>query len=281
VTASRQRGRSRPGARLVLTIAGSDPSGGAGLELDLKVLALHGLHGAAVATCLTLQDARALVSVVPVPWQEGRARLERLRSAAPFGAVKIGMVPDVDWIDGLARLLSRGSSPPIVLDPVVAPTIGPRILSGAALRRLRRRLLPRADLLTPNANEAAALLGTTARAVARDPDAAARALLELGPKSVLLKGGHLIERRDRVVVDRLRGAAGDRDLKLRRQPGPSPRGTGCALASAIAAGLARGANVADAVLAAQRWLARARAAATTFGAGRPYLGLVAESRERR
>jgi len=281
VTASRRRGRSRPEARLVLAIAGSDPSGGAGLELDLKVFALHGLHGAAVATCLTLQDARALVSVLPVPWKEGRARLARLRAAAPFGAVKVGMVPDVDWIDGLACLFSRGSWPPIVVDPVVAPTIGPKILAAAPVRRLRERLLPRADLVTPNAGEAAALLGTTERAVARDPDAAARALLEFGPKSVLLKGGHLIARGDRVVVDRLRGAAGDRDFELPRQRGPSPRGTGCALASAIAAGLARGAKMADAVRAAQRWLARARAAARTFGAGRPYLGLVAESRERR
>jgi hydroxymethylpyrimidine/phosphomethylpyrimidine kinase len=263
----------------VLTIAGSDPSGGAGLELDLKVLALHGVHGAAVASCLTLQDARALVTVKPIPWKDGRDRIERLRSAARFGAVKVGMVADRDWIDGLARLFSRGEWPPIVVDPVVAPTVGPAILSKPLVRRLRERLLPCADLLTPNALEAAALLGAKARDVMRDPDAAARALLELGPRSVLLKGGHLIGRGDRSVVDRLRGAAGEFDLRIPRQGGPSPRGTGCALASAIAARLARGATMAGAVRAAQRWLARARAAAATIGAGRPYLGLVTESRE--
>src|SRR5262249_40288420 len=146
VTPTRRRSGREREAPLVLTIAGSDPSGGAGLELDLKVLALHGLHGAAVATCLTLQSARALVAVTPIRWPDGRARIDEVRSAAPLGAVKVGMVPDGDWIDGLARLFARGSWPPIVVDPVVAPTVGPAILGAAGIRRLRRRLLPCADL---------------------------------------------------------------------------------------------------------------------------------------
>jgi hydroxymethylpyrimidine kinase/phosphomethylpyrimidine kinase len=275
VTAARARAVGRGADRLVLTIAGSDPSGGAGLELDLKVLTLHGIHGAAVASCLTLQNARALVAVTPIPWRDGRARIERVRAAAPLGAVKVGMLPGWEWIDGLARLFARGSWPAVVVDPVIAPTNGPAVLSTRDVRRLRERLLPHVDLLTPNALEAAALLGTTPQQVARAPDAAARALLEFGPKSVLLKGGHLLARGDRVVVDRLRGAAGDFDLPLRARSGPSPRGTGCALASAIAARLACGATMAVAVRAAQRWLERARMGARRFGGGRPYLGLVA------
>ena len=258
---------------LVLIVAGSDPSGGAGLELDLKVLALHGVHGAAVASCFTLQSARGVVAIEPLPWRSGRARIECVRAAARLGAVQIGMLADEAWIDGLARLFSHSRWPPIVLDPVLAPTRGPAALSTKAVRRLRERLLPRVDLLTPNALEAAALLGVAPEDVARDPDAAARALLELGPRSVLLKGGHLLARRDRTVVDRLRGAAGDADLAQPREPGESPRGTGCALASAIAAGLARGSSIADSVRAARRWLARARRDAHPIGAGRRYLGL--------
>jgi len=271
VTRAKARPRRRP--PLVLVVAGSDPSGGAGLELDLKVLALHGVHGAAVASCQTLQNARGVVAIEPLAWRGARALIELVRDASPIGAVKVGMLADEAWIDGLARLFASGRWPPIVLDPVVAPTRGPAALSRRAVARLRDRLLPRVDLLTPNAHEAARLLGISAAAVARAPDRAARALLELGPKSVLLKGGHLLARRDRVVVDRLRGVAGDVDLEQRRQSGASPRGTGCALASAIAAGLACGASLADSVRAARRWLALARRDAHPIGAGRRYLGL--------
>ncbi len=275
MTARRGRG---PASKLLLVVAGSDPSGGAGLELDLKVLARLHVHGAAVATCHTLQSAAGMRGFRAASTRHGERQLDLLRRDAAIGAVKIGMLPNADWVALAARTVDRLGGARCVVDPVLAPTIGPRVLPKAAVRRLVAELLPRADLLTPNALEAAELLGVALEEVERDPDAAARALVKLGPRAVLLKGGHL--RSGRVVVDRLRGAHGDCDFVVVRRRGAAPRGTGCALSSAIAAGLLRGRRVVDSIEFAATWLQRARAAAVVCGRGRPYLGLVSASFER-
>jgi hydroxymethylpyrimidine/phosphomethylpyrimidine kinase len=265
---------------IVLLVAGSDPSGGAGLELDLAVCALHGVHAAAVATCHTFQTAVAMEGLVAASRPIARRQLALVARDASIGAVKVGMVPNAAWAALVAAFLDRHVRAPfVVLDPVLAPTIGPRVGGPSLLRALVRTLLPRVDLVTPNAVEAAELLAWSPSRVAREPDAAARALLDLGPRAVLLKGGHLPTRSAREpVVDRLRGGFGEFDLAHPRQRGVSPRGTGCALASAIAARVATGVEVARAVRLAETWLQLARREARSVGRGRPQLGRVVAAR---
>lgn len=265
--------RSRRPAGLVLVIAGSDPSGGAGLELDLKVLALHGVHGAAVASCATLQSARGLERIWPADLRRAKLELDRLRADTRISAIKIGMLPDREWVEFVARQLGRWRGIPVVLDPVLAPSLGRAAPGRGVAHALRTRLLSRVDLVTPNAGEAAALLGIPRSAVGRDPGATARELVAAGARAVLLKGGHLDEGSRR--IDRLRGAFGDLDFSVRRDPKPSPRGTGCALSSAIAARLALAIPAAIAVAEAIDWLRAARRRSRSMGEGRRYLGLTA------
>ncbi|MBL8843513.1 MAG: bifunctional hydroxymethylpyrimidine kinase/phosphomethylpyrimidine kinase [Planctomycetes bacterium] len=260
----------RPRA-LALIVAGSDPSGGAGLELGLKVHALFGVHAAAIATCVTLQTALGVRGVAASAVAPALRQIAALRAAAPIAVVQVGMVVDRGWIEALGKLGREWGDVPFVVDPVVAPTRGRRTLPRGELDRYRREVVARATLLTPNALEAAELLGWSVAKVRREPAAAAAALLALGPAAVLLKGGHLAARG--ALVDYLCGRFGAREFGQPRQAGAAPRGTGCALAAAIAAGLARGQGVVAAIGAAQRWLARARAAARPIGAGRAYLSL--------
>jgi hypothetical protein len=157
VTRRAPRRDSRP--PLVLIVAGSDPSGGAGLELDLKVLALHGVHGAAVRELPHAPERARRRRDRAAPVAQRRARIECVRAAARLGAVQIGMLADEAWIDGLARLVARGRWPPIRARPVLAPTRGPAALSRRRSGGCASDLLPRGRLLTPTAIEAAALLG--------------------------------------------------------------------------------------------------------------------------
>lgn len=263
---------NRAAARgLALVVGGSDPSGGAGLELSLKVHALFGVHAAAVASCTTLQSARGVRTVTPAAWPPAARQLAELRRCSPIAVVQVGMVADARWVAALARLARELRGTPFVADPVFAPTRGPRALAAREVAAWRRELLPAATLLTPNALEAAELLGWPLARVRAAPDEAARALVALGAHAVLLKGGHLGGRG--AIVDRLRGALGSRDWVQSRQAGPPPRGTGCALAAAIAAGVARGRSWSRAIGEAQRWLARARRGASRIGSGRRYLAL--------
>ncbi len=262
---------ARRRAALTLLLAGSDPSGGAGLELDLKVHAIFGSHAAALATCVTLQTAVGLSAVTPTSVHTMARPLAALRRDARIAVVQVGMVANRAWIERIGELAAACPKVPFVVDPVFAPTRGERTLPASALALYRRSIVAKATLLTPNALEAAELLGWTHAAIVRQPMAAARALLELGPAAVLLKGGHLASRG--AVVDFLCGRFGSHEFVQPRQRGVSPRGTGCALASAISAGVAGGEPWLSAIAAAQRWLARARAGARRYGAGRPYLGL--------
>jgi hydroxymethylpyrimidine/phosphomethylpyrimidine kinase len=253
-----------------LSIAGSDPSAGAGLELDLKVFTCHGLHGTAVATCLTEQTSRQLFHLRPLPFAPAWRRLQQLMRDVPIGAAKIGMLPDRAWLEGLARRLPQIRLPWIVLDPICGPTRG-RSVHGGASRKALQRLLPRVDLLTPNLSEAAAILGCEVQRVRRRPDACLQELLQLGPRAVLLKGGH---GRGPQVIDRLRGEWGSYDHVAERIPGPSPRGTGCALSAAVTVHLSQGSNVVESILRARRFLREAIQYKVRIGRGRPLLGLV-------
>lgn len=250
----------------VLTVAGSDPGGGAGLQLDLKVFAALGADGAAVPAVLTVQGRRGLSAAVPVPGPLVAAALRSVFSAGGLGAVKTGALGTAAAVGAVAAVLARRPEVPLVCDPVLAPSRaarrGVRLLVPAALPVLRSRLLPRATVLTPNLAEAAALLGRPVR-TRREAERAAVDLLDLGPRAVLLKGGHLAPRNAECSDCFCERGGEPIWITAPRLPGAtSVHGTGCALSSALAVFLARGLPVASAALrareAVQEWLREAR-----------------------
>ncbi|UCE91383.1 MAG: bifunctional hydroxymethylpyrimidine kinase/phosphomethylpyrimidine kinase [Methanobacteriota archaeon] len=225
----------------VLTIAGSDPTGGAGLQADLKAIEAMGLHGCSVVTCVTSQDTRGVHSVFPVPVEEIEAQLKAVLGDVRLGAVKTGMLYSGEIVRAVSKAL-RGEPVPIIVDPVMAATTGGSLSTEGLVDELRRSLLPIATLVTPNRHEAEMLSGIEIgddRAAVK----AARAIMKSGARSVLVKGGHL---GDEEAVDYL-------VLKGRSVRISSPRddrvvhGTGCALSSFIAARLAIGDGLEDAV----------------------------------
>ena len=259
-----------PGMRSALTIAGSDSGGGAGIQADLKTFAAHGVHGLSAIAALTAQHTRGVTAVHVPPLDFLRAQLAACFDDFDIGAVKIGMLANAEVIECVADALALAQSMPrpsmpsapgaaptqrlaIVLDPVMVATSGAKLLADDALEALRTRLLPMADIVTPNIPEAELLIG---RRIADGDDArAAIALLRgMGARAVLLKGGHLDEG-DR-VVDRYDDGAVQRELRHRRLP-LEGHGTGCTLASAIAANRCRGLPMPAAVEAATDYIERA------------------------
>lgn len=232
------------------TIAGSDPTGCAGVFRDLMTFSDHGGTGAAVITALTVQGERGLEAVHPVPTGHVLAQLDRVLGAAPPAAIKTGMLVDGPTVAGIAALLERlPRRPPLVVDPVLAASRGGRLLDDAGQRALLRHLVPQADLLTPNLPEAAQLLGVPRIAPGEEAHAA-QALRQLGCRAVLLKGGHA---EGELARDWLVTADGTTCLDLPRLAAGA-RGTGCSLASAIAARLGRGEELKPAVRTAKAWL---------------------------
>jgi hydroxymethylpyrimidine/phosphomethylpyrimidine kinase len=244
-----------PPWRCVLTIAGSDSGGGAGVQADLKTFAAHGLHGLSAIAALTAQNTRAVTAVHTPPADFLRAQIDAVFDDFDIGAVKLGMLASAELIETVAAALSHYRPDNIVLDPVMVASSGARLLDPAALDALRR-LLPMATVITPNIPEAELLVG---HAIA-DHDQAEQALDELttlGAGAVLLKGGHLP---GDPVIDRL--SEGGRAHRFRH-----PRlmvdghGSGCTLASAIAANLCQGLPLAAACEQAGHYLHGALAAA--------------------
>jgi hydroxymethylpyrimidine/phosphomethylpyrimidine kinase len=252
----------------VLIVAGSDPSGGAGLELDLKVIARHGIHAAAVATCLTDQTAEGFEGCTVVPLADGLRRIRALLATMPVRAVKIGLLPTEEWIDAIAAFDWSGRA--VVLDPVLTPSRGDGALAAGRTAAHRRALDSGPSLVTPNLDEAAALLGVERASVDADPVQAARELVSRGARAALLKGGHAGGHRS---VDILAEGARVVLFATPRASGPPPRGTGCALSSAVSAELARGAALEEAVERSVGWLREAIEWAAPLGAGMPYLDL--------
>jgi hydroxymethylpyrimidine/phosphomethylpyrimidine kinase len=254
--------------RSALTIAGSDSSGGAGIAVDLKTFAAFGLHGLAAITAVTAQTPRRVQTIHPVPATHVEAQIRAAFADFRVGAVKIGMLASAPIVRAVARALRDPAPRHIVLDPVLASSSGTALLSAAGLRALREELLPLATLLTPNLPEAEILLGR--RIV--DAVQAACDLRALGARAVLLKGGH---GRGREVLDVLAEARGIVEFVHPRLP-IRARGTGCALASAIAAGLARGRSLRTASADAEAFVHRALRRSYRAGAGTiRHLGLAA------
>ena len=239
--------RTRP--LCALTIAGSDSGGGAGIQADLKTFAAHGVHGLSVIAALTAQNTRMVSAVHVPPVAFLRAQIDACFDDFRIGAVKIGMLGNARVIRVVADALEQHRPKFIVLDPVMVASSGAQLLANAALTALRERLLPLATVITPNIPEAELLLGHSIN----NHDAAEAALvelLELGAKAVLLKGGHL---KGREMIDRL-----DDSRQLHEFVHPKLKveghGTGCTLASAIAANLCLGKPLAESCAAAAEYV---------------------------
>jgi hydroxymethylpyrimidine/phosphomethylpyrimidine kinase len=237
-----------------LTIAGSDSGGGAGIQADLKAFAAHGVHGLSAIAALTAQHTRGVTAVHVPPVEFLRAQIDACFEDFNIGAVKLGMLATAEVIHAVADALEAHAARRLVLDPVMVATSGARLLAEDALDALRTRLLPRADLLTPNIPEAELLAGMTI-GNAEQAEAALERLLSMGARAVLLKGAHLDEGAQ--VVDRYREAGSPATVFMHARLPIEGHGTGCTLASAAAANLCLGLPVAQATAAAVAYVGRA------------------------
>jgi hydroxymethylpyrimidine/phosphomethylpyrimidine kinase len=249
---------------IALTIAGSDSSGGAGIQADLKSFAALGVYGASVITALTAQNTRGVTAIHQVPPEFVTAQIDAVFSDLAVDAVKIGMVAQLATIDAIASGLARWSPKHIVLDPVMVATSGDRLLAADAVEALRKMLVPRAALITPNLPEAAALLDEPVAASEAAIESQGRRLLAMGCPAVLIKGGH---GQGADSTDYLVTAGGTIALPAPRIATENTHGTGCSLSSAIAAGLAKGEGLETAVRNAKAWVSAAIAAADRFAVG--------------
>ncbi|MDQ0318586.1 hydroxymethylpyrimidine/phosphomethylpyrimidine kinase [Pararhizobium capsulatum DSM 1112] len=248
----------------VLSIAGSDPSGGAGIQADLKTFAARGVYGMAALTALTAQNTQGVTGVQAVPPDFVAQQIAAVFADVRVDAVKIGMIANAGIAQAVADVLVAHRDIPIVLDPVMIAKGGAPLLAPDAVEVLCRRLLPLATLVTPNLPEAAALLGEEP-ADDRDGMAAqASRLLARGPKAVLVKGGHLDEGDSPDVLVTTRGV---RWFEGARIATANTHGTGCTLSSALAAELAKGADVGTATETAKDYLLGAIAAAADLSVG--------------
>jgi hydroxymethylpyrimidine/phosphomethylpyrimidine kinase len=252
------------GVAIAVTIAGSDSSGGAGIQADLKTFAALGVYGASVVTALTAQSTKGVFAIHQVPADFISAQLDAVFSDLDVGAVKIGMLGDAAAIDAVAAGLGRHRAQNVVLDPVMIASSGERLLSPDALDGLRK-LIARARVLTPNLPEAAALLDLPPARDEAEMRVQAEKLLTLGAGAVLIKGGHGSgpESADLLVE------AGEGCLRFAvpRVATKNTHGTGCTLASAVAAGLAKGYAVHEAVREAKAYVSAAIAAAAELEVG--------------
>ena len=249
---------------VALTVAGSDSSGGAGIQADLKTFAAHGVYGASVITALTAQNTKGVTGIHQVPANFVTAQIDAVFSDLAVGAVKIGMVADLAVIDAIAAGLDRWSPKHVVFDPVMVATSGDRLLVAEAVDALRTKLIPRAALITPNLPEAAVLLDDKIAASESAIAAQGLRLLALGCRTVLIKGGH---GQGPESTDYFVTAYGTITLSAPRVATRNTHGTGCSLSSAIAAGLAKGDDMEAAVRNAKKWISAAIAAADRFAVG--------------
>jgi hydroxymethylpyrimidine/phosphomethylpyrimidine kinase len=249
---------------VALSIAGSDPSGGAGIQADLKTFGALGAYGACVITALTAQNTTGVFGVHEVPADFVVRQLETLASDVRLDAIKIGMLANAEIIEAVTEFVGHGRAEHVVLDPVMIASSGDRLLRDDAIDAMRI-LVPLVSLVTPNLVEAAALLETApARSVTEMTEQATR-LVRFGAKRVLLTGGHLDTGDE--VADVLAGATGYRVLRGPRIPTENTHGTGCSLSAAVAALRPQRSSWRQAVEDAKAWLTNALAAADTLQLG--------------
>jgi hydroxymethylpyrimidine/phosphomethylpyrimidine kinase len=236
---------------IALTIAGSDSSGGAGIQADLKTFTVLGVYGASVLTAITAQNTRGVQGVLTLPGDIIAAQMTSVASDLGVGAIKTGMLGDRPTVETVADGLAQFGGAPLVVDPVMVATSGDVLLAPDAIDAVRKRLFPLADLVTPNLREAAQLLACPVAGSLDEMEAQAKRLLALGTKAVLLKGGHGAGAE---ATDVLVTRAGTRTFSAPRLATRNTHGTGCTLAAAIAARLAKGDAIDDAVAAAKMFV---------------------------
>ncbi|MFE9170114.1 bifunctional hydroxymethylpyrimidine kinase/phosphomethylpyrimidine kinase [Streptomyces kebangsaanensis] len=245
----------------VLTVAGSDSGGGAGIQADLKTMLALGVHGMSVITAVTAQNSLGVQGAWELPVEAVRAQYRSVVDDIGVQAVKTGMLASAELVEAVAGLIA-GTDAPAVVDPVGVSKHGDALLAASALDAVRTELLPAATVATPNLDEAARLTGVRVLSEEQLPEAAA-AVLAYGPKWVLIKGGHL----DGDAVDLLTDGTEEHWLRAPRHDNRHTHGTGCTLASAIAARLAKGRTVPEAVADAKEYVTGAIAAGFALGGG--------------
>jgi hydroxymethylpyrimidine/phosphomethylpyrimidine kinase len=248
---------------VALTIAGSDPSGGAGLQADLKTFHQFGVYGMSVVTLLTIQNTVGVDSVDPLDPDYVQRQLQAVTLDIPPQAAKTGALATAEIVGVVARWAASRTCP-LVVDPVLVSKHGARLMGEEACRALVKELLPHAALVTPNLPEAAALTGREVVGL-DDMRGAARQIADLGPKAVLIKGGHLDAGQDAVDLLYMDGA--EELFSSQRYDTRHTHGTGCTYSAAITAELAKGTELAVAVKAAKRYISEAIATAPGLGSG--------------
>jgi hydroxymethylpyrimidine/phosphomethylpyrimidine kinase len=248
--------------KLALTIAGSDSSGGAGIQADLKTFAAHGVFGLSAITAVTAQNTTGVSDVAIMPPALVTAQIDAVISDLGADAAKTGMLGNAAVTAAVADAVERLALRRLVVDPVMVATSGARLLDEAAVHTMRTRLLPLAMVITPNVAEAEILTGLRIETAA-DLAIAARRLVELGARAALVKGGHL----DGPATDAFWDGSTAFELVAERVPGRNTHGTGCTLSAAITARLALGDDLPDAVRRAKAYVTLAIAQAPSLGHG--------------
>ncbi len=239
---------------IALTIAGSDSSGGAGIQADLKTFTAFGVYGASVLTALTAQNTRGVAGIFDIPPAFVRRQIEVVAADLAVCAVKTGMLGSGETVLTVAEVLGKRRLGPLVVDPVMVATSGDLLIAADAIDHLRHKLLPLADLVTPNLPEAARLLGVSVATDVEEVKRQAKALLALGPRAALVKGGHGA---DETAADVLAMEGGVQVFELPRLATACTHGTGCTLSAAITALLALGVPLIAAVERAKLYVWRA------------------------
>jgi hydroxymethylpyrimidine/phosphomethylpyrimidine kinase len=248
--------------RTVLSIAGLDPSGGAGVSADLKTIAAYHQHGAAVVTSITAQNTLGIQAIYDLPMEFVGQQIDSVVTDLEIHAVKIGMLGTGRTVSLVASLVESYALPNVVLDPVLRSTSGTPLLEKKGIEVLREKLLPRVHLVTPNMEEAAILTGMAVTDLASMKEAA-RALHRMGARAAVVTGGHLGNRAIDALYDGRRSAVFD-STKI---ASPNTHGIGCTFSTAVACQLARGIDLAEAIDGAKRFVARAVSHASRIGKG--------------
>lgn len=255
---------------VVLSIAGFDPSSGAGVTADIKTAAAHGCFALTCVTAVTVQTTRGVHRVEPMLGEIVRQTLFELAADFPIHAVRVGMLGSGEVAEVVAEFLETTQAPNVVLDPIVRSSSGAELLDGKGLEVLKTRLLPLADIMTPNLAEAAALTGGNVNDLA-EMQSAGRELLRLGAKNVVVTGGHLSgEHAVDLLLWRVEGTEEVFEEELAGEwiRSTSTHGTGCAFATSVACHLARGFRLPDAVAGAKNFVRMAIERATALGHGK-------------
>jgi hydroxymethylpyrimidine/phosphomethylpyrimidine kinase len=250
-----------------MTIAGSDSGGGAGIQADLKTFAALGVYGTSAITALTAQNTVGVAGVHAIPPEFVLAQIETVLADLPVAATKTGMLATAPILSAVAGLAAAGRLPNLVVDPVMVASSGDRLLDADAERAYVELLLPHAAVATPNLREAQVLLGRPITTLAQQR-AAAEALAALGPRVVVVKGGHAVTDTPGEAVDVVAAEGTLHELRAPRVATGNNHGSGCSFASAIAAGLATGLSTLDAITAAKEFVHRGVTGGATWTLGK-------------